>query len=86
MAGLSVFEHDAIAVVGVAGNDSHAVIVVDVQFQIFFINLGDLHNSYHSFTVDDSHMERVFQVIIYGIFGNLGRKAGHRALQKVVCG
>ena len=47
VAGLGELKHDAVAVVGVAGDDRQAVVVVHVQFQVFFVDLRDLFHSDH---------------------------------------
>ena len=41
MPGLCKFEHDTAAVVSVAADDSHAVVIMDIQAEIFFVYLCD---------------------------------------------
>lgn len=74
------FEHDAVAVVSVAGDYGQAVVVVYVQLQVFFVNLGDLFHGHHPLAVDDGHVEAVFQVLVDGAGGDLRGQAGGGAL------
>ena len=84
MAGLGIFEHDPVTVVSLAGDNRQAVVVVHIQFQIFFVDLGDLLHRNGSFAVDDRHMQRIFQIIVDGAFRDLPGQAGNGAFQKII--
>lgn len=84
MAGLGEFKHDAVAVVGVAGDHRETVIVIYIQFQVFFIDLSDLFHGHDALAVHNGHMESVFQVFVDGTGSDFRSQAGHGALQKIV--
>ena len=82
--GLSEFKHDPVAVVGMAADHGHAVVVLHVQMQVFFIDFRDFFHGNDPFAVYDGHMQGILYIVINGSFGNVRRQAGHRAFQKIV--
>lgn len=73
VAGLGVFKHNAVAVVGLAADNGHAVIVFRVQMQVFFVDFRYLFHRHYPFAVDDGHVQFIFQIVIDGVLCNLLR-------------
>ena len=53
--GLGIFKHHTIAVVGLAADHCHAIIIICIHLQIFFINLCHLFYCHDSFAVYNRH-------------------------------
>ena len=84
VAGLGKFEHDPVTVVGVAGNNRKAVVVLGVQLQVLFVNLGNLFHADDALAVDDGHVQGVFQIFVDGVLGDLSVQAGGFAFSEIV--
>lgn len=82
VAGLGIFKHDPVAVVGLAADDCKAVVVS--QLQIFLIDFRHLFHRHGPFAGDDGYMKHMFQIFINGILCNFLRKIGNYIFQKIV--
>ena len=71
VSGLSIFKHNSVAVVGLTADNCYTIIVTDIQIEIFLINFCDFFYSHDSFTVYNSHMKRLFQILINRTLSNL---------------
>lgn len=68
MAGLGVFKHNSVAVIGLAADNSETVIIAKIQ--IFFIYLGHFFYGHNTLAGDNGNVQGVFQIFINGIFRN----------------
>ena len=71
VAGLGEFKHDPVAVVGMAADHGHAVVVLHVQMQVFFIDFRDFFHGNDPFAVYDGHMQGILYIVINGSFCNV---------------
>lgn len=82
MAGLCVFKHDPVTVVGVAADDGQAVVVM--KLQIFLIDLRHLFHGHDPFAGDDRDMKDLLDIIIDGILRNLFCKSPDHIFEKII--
>lgn len=82
MAGLGIFEHDAVAVICLAADDGKAVIIP--KLQVFFIYLRHFFHSHDSFACNDGNAQRIFQIFIDGIFSDFRSQGRHDILKKII--
>ncbi len=78
--GLGKFEHDPVAVIGVAADHGHTVIFLRVQIQVLFIDLRDLLHGHDPAAVDDGHVELLLQIAVDRGLGDLLCQAGDTVL------
>ena len=82
VAGLGVFKLNAVGVEGLAGDDSHAVVVVHIQ--IGFVHLCDPLHGHGPFAGGDSEAKRLLQIFIDGMLCDFGGQSRHQFFQKVI--
>ena len=82
VAGLGVFKLNAVGVEGLAGDDSHAVVVVHIQ--IGFVHLCDPLHGHGPFAGGDSEAKRLLQILIDGMLCDFGGQSRHQFFQKVI--
>ena len=84
MSGLGKLKHDAVAVISMAADNGDTVIIIHIQMEIFFIDLGYLFYGHDPLAVDNGHMKRMFDIIVNRMAGDICREAGNSAFQKIV--
>ncbi len=82
VAGLGVFKHDPVSVVGLAADDGQTVVIS--KLQVFLIDLRHLLHGHHPLAGHDRHAQLLLQIGVDGIFRDLLRKSGDGFLQKIV--
>ena len=82
VAGLGVFELDAVVVEGLAGDDGHTVVII--HFNIGFVDLGDALYRHGAFAGGDGKAKGLLQIFIDGMLCDLRRQPRNQILSEII--
>ena len=84
MSGLGKLKHNSIAVVGMAADYGHTVIVLHVQPEVFLINFRNLFHGDHPLAVYNGHMKGILYIIVDGSLGDLWGEPRNGGFEEIV--